>query len=182
MAKIVSLDVETTGLDETTGDQIIQYCAIGWLGKGMTLPPVTRRVMPTREPTPETARVNRFSREEWARYAATPYNQTDVAGLASILDGAIVLSSNPWFDRRFIAEEAKRLGFDPPRWTHRSIDIASLAAPLLVSGQIEKTGLDHVAAYLGYNTAEMHDAIVDAMLALACFEDLCDLYIGGAWH
>lgn len=181
MQKIVFVDCETTGLNPDT-DQIISYCAVQWNSRQNVGPSVGSLVMPTIEPPDEVKAINRFDRSMWAKCGAKAYSHVDAAKLADILDAAIIAGSNPSFDRAFIASEAKRLGFESPRWTHRSIDIASLAAPLLVIGELEKTGLEHVAKFLGVSLKDYHDAVTDTYIAIECFERLLDLYLGDAWQ
>jgi DNA polymerase III epsilon subunit-like protein len=185
--RIVSLDVETTGLADRgrgggldIGDhQIIQYAACMLapdFAAELPCAVITGWVMPTRECDPGAAKVNGFDRALWAARNAVPYGADDAAALAGMLDDAIVLSSNPEFDRAFVAGEAARLGLAPPRWSHRSIDVASLAAPLLLRGALEKTGLEYVAATLGI-TYRAHDAVEDACAAIKAFVRLTNLYL-----
>jgi DNA polymerase-3 subunit epsilon len=175
--RIVFLDIETTGLDPEQ-DQIIEYCAVPWNGFGTVRLDLVRSsaVMPTVPVHPRAAAVNGYTPEKWAARGAQPYKQVDVTGLARVLDGAIVAGSNPSFDKSFVTAEAKRLGFQAPKWSHRTIDTSALAAPLLVTGAIASTGLGALAEYLGVPREGEHTSAGDVVMAIRVFESLCRLY------
>lgn len=176
--RIAFLDVETTGLDPET-DHVIEYAVQlwawdAWRAGKLRGAAYSKRVMPPTDPTPEAAAVNGFTREAWAR--AKPFSGFDATTLATMLDGAIIAGANPAFDRAFVAAEARRLGFEPPKWSHRSIDVQSLAAPLLVMGEIKSTKQTVIAEAFGIDTSAAHSAMGDVQIAIQIWEQFLLLY------
>ena len=176
-ARIVFLDMETTGLDAEQ-NEIVEVCAMQWNGPGAVGPSFSARIMPRGECDPRAAAVNGFDRGKWANSGAEPYSAAIVGQLAALLDGAIVAGANPAFDRAFVAAEARRLGFDPPRWSHRNLDVQSLAVPLLVRGDIRSTKQTDIAEFLGIDTREAHSASGDVVIAIKIWEAFLELIEG----
>jgi DNA polymerase-3 subunit epsilon len=180
--KIVFVDTETTGLDPTR-DRIVSYCAVVWHGPGKYGPPLSRFVDPQCDVEDRVRQVNGYDADVWrTQHNATPYDKSDVANLAVMFNDATVAGSNPRFDMGFIASEANRLGIGPPAWSHRVIDLASLAAPLWLAGVVEGIGLQNSIKLFGVNPGVEHTAIDDCYASIAVWERYLELYLGATWE
>lgn len=96
-------------------------------------------------------------------------------------EGAIFAGVNPAFDLGFLEAASRRVGVE---WRGgRALDLRGVAWLAYEQGRLElplgrdgapKLSLDSIAGGLGLSRAgRTHDALEDALLAMACFKTLC---------
>jgi DNA polymerase III epsilon subunit-like protein len=169
------VDTETSGLEPLAGCEVLEYAVVRWCdGETETL--VHTYVEPKHYVPAKVAKINGYAPELWRKHKATHWALSDGEVLAKLLDGAMIAGSNPDFDKRMIAAEMNRMGQAAPKWSHRSLNTASLGMPLHMLGAVESCGLDALGKYFGLETQE-HTALADCYRAIAVWEGLFDLYI-----
>lgn len=166
-APIVALDVETTGLDPIAGDELWEFAAIRREEDGTATryhafvehDEILREDLPEpyhsdaeRRYDPHTA----ISRQAFGRL------------LGQVLAGKPrIVGACPWFDEDFL------LRYTPRTWSHRLIDVESLAAGAL---RRDVDGLADAAQALGIEHPAAHTAMGDAETAMRVY----DAVMGGA--
>lgn len=164
MSALVFLDVETTGLDPRT-DYVWEFAAIRREGDGSETRhhAFVQHDERLREALPEPFRsdaARRFDRDK-----AIPAADFKVL-LGSVL--AVkprIVGACPWFDAAFLAEYVVR-----PTWSHRLIDVESLAAGKLgrlvngLADAAQALGIDHPAAHTAMGDAETAMRVYDAVM------------------
>lgn len=166
MTALVFLDVETTGLDPRN-DQVWEFAAI------------------RREPDGTETRHHAFVRHAAWRRDALPelfradlearYDDESALGTVAFTDllrlvlagKPRIVGACPWFDAAFLAE------YIAPCWSHRLVDVETLAAGKL--GRLVD-GLADAAAVFGIENPGAHTAMGDAETAMRVF----DAVMGGA--
>ena len=160
MMPIAFIDLETTGLDPAR-HEIIEAAVIRVDGETLAeIDHTDVRVHPERieDASPEALRINGYTPEAWKNAASLGQA---LEWIAPLLEGAVLAGHNPGFDRAFLDAACRRLGL-MPAWDHHLLDTASLAWPLLASGELAGLSLDAVCAHLGIVRKERHRALADA--------------------
>jgi DNA polymerase-3 subunit epsilon/CBS domain-containing protein len=154
----VVLDMETTGLD-TTSDHIVQIGAVRLVSGRIDRNDVFNELVKPGAPIPEDVT------------AIHGIDDKDVAGAADFaaimpdfadwVGGRVVLGYSIGFDLAMLKTEHERAGL---MWKRpRGLDIAHLVQ--LLSPALPSTALDTVAAWLGIEIRDRHQALGDALLA-----------------
>ena len=111
--------------------------------------------------------------------ACPPAPQSAARGDA-LLEGALVAGHNVGFDWAFLEAGFERAGLTLPRVDYHRLDTASLAWPLVVSGELPSMSLDPVAKLLGIERPHPHRALADARCSLAVARRLVErMRLGG---
>ncbi|MBC7174050.1 MAG: hypothetical protein H5U40_16530, partial [Polyangiaceae bacterium] len=85
---------------------------------------------------------------------------------APLLDGALIAGHNVGFDWDFLEAGFRRAGLVLPSVDYHRLDTASLAWPLVVTGELQSMSLDAVAKLFGLDRPHPHRALADARCAL----------------
>jgi DNA polymerase III epsilon subunit-like protein len=167
------VDCETTGLiDKMPEAEITEIAIVSWCD-GETTVDLHEKVKPKN--TKPDARFNK-SYDEKAWRTADVWDAAASEAVAGILKGHYICGSNPDFDKRMITAECHRVGAKPPDWHHRGINTSTLGFPLYIAGEVEQTGLEHLARYFGIEHAA-HTALGDCMAAIKVWEAFWDMYM-----
>ena len=183
--KCVFLDIETSGLDEDDSE-VLEVAIMPWDdGKRGAVRVDKFRMLgnPEAPGAIEALGVNGYDyskREELPVFQAgylKAYFETIAAH-----DGYI-LGCNPSFDYdRFLRTAAKRWRVPLPPFPSgaplrvRTIDVQSMAVPLLVSGEIKGLKLNDLGAIVGREQTKPHSAAADVTLTCDVFEALFTRY------
>ncbi|MYU24512.1 exonuclease domain-containing protein [Streptomyces sp. SID8352] len=137
---IAFVDTETTGLDPFLHDA--WEIAVILRADGQDQEHILRIEPDLTNATPEALRINRFH----ARTAdpAWVWDKREAAArrLHPLLDGAVLVGSNPAFDAEMLTHLLGRY-FDQPRpWHYRTIDTTTLAVGALYGRAAERTRAD----------------------------------------
>ncbi|MGW2908774.1 3'-5' exonuclease [Streptomyces sp. NPDC001204] len=140
-------DVESTGLDpflhEAWEIAVIHRC------DGVDEEHVFRIKPDITGADPESLRINRYHE----RTAATDWKWDDphlaAAQLHDLLDGAVLVGSNPSFDADMIRNLFVRYYDDAKPWHYRTVDVVTLAAGWLYGRASEWTARDCDATWYG---------------------------------
>lgn len=172
------LDTETTGLERDGFEpEVISYAVVEYLASRNPRSAASYQnllcdhfIMPRGPCQPQAAGINGYTLDGWLAKGAVSFTVGHAQELYSHFDGgAIVIGSNPDFDKRRLAFECHRLGMREPSWSHRTVNTASIAALLYVDGQIGGTGLQSVTQHYGI-THDAHDALGDCLAVIDVFE------------
>lgn len=168
-------DVETTGLiDKYPEAEITEIAVVSWC-EGDKEVLLHERVRPKKGMPEESKPFNKsYDEKLWA--SADPWDAQASQAVAELLKGHYICGSNPDFDKRMITAECFRTGQPAPRWHHRGINTASLGFPLYLIGEVEQTGLEHLAKYFGVEH-KAHTALGDCYAAIGVWEAFFDLYL-----
>lgn len=164
----VFVDCETTGLLPT--DEIIEIAAIRMHGaKLFKISSCSFKICPTRPVPPDVAAINGYSKEAWSNAESL---EDAMRGTSGLLDGARLAGFNPAFDAGFIERACMSCGLAMPKlFSHRYIDINSMAEPFIQCGIIERAGLDAVCAFFGIQVnRKPHRALQDAEAAMEAYK------------
>lgn len=182
--RILFIDTETTGLDESS-NQIISYCCQIWDSKTGRGAKWLRYVQPTIPVPDEAAKINGYDPSKWAANNAVPFDHSDADFLHSVIDydrgGMYVGGHGVDFDLRFIKAEFARLGYAPPKHHYQTIDTRPMAAPLLLAGEAGpgSMSLGKVAAFFGLDVSRAHTADGDVDLTIELWERLSGATLKG---
>lgn len=175
---LLVVDTETGGLDHEKHD-IIELAAV-------RLNPTTlervgschARVFPLKPVADEARRINGYDEELWGRTAV--HFSGFLPTFNALLEGTMIVGKNPDFDWRFLQAGARAHGLQlAKRASHRMIDVASLAWPLMVNGELESVGLDAIAEYFGF-TDDAHRAMGDVERTIKAYIELLSLWLPAA--
>ena len=124
------------------------------------------KVRPTRvdQADPNALAITGYSTFDWRKAIDI---QAALAELTRRMDGCIVAGHNVRFDVGYIDAACRRCRVLPPRTDHQLLDTASLAWPLLASGQVDELTLDALCRHFELEREEPHQAMSDARCALA---------------
>lgn len=179
---LIFIDCETTGLDPAK-HEIIEVAMVrvrraqeadtqvGWKIMGT----FHKMFMPLRDPEPEVAAINGFSRAKWEDSGAKLMRVRDLMAMAPLLDGATPAGQNPGFDMGFLrmewgaAEAAESGGYPFPNVDYHLLDLATFAFPLYVGGLVSGLSLRHTRKLFGFDGEQEHRAIGDVLDAMQIF-------------
>lgn len=152
MEKLVFVDIETTGLDETR-HEIIEIAII----RGTQI--YHRKVQPQHIETasPRALEINGFSYKEWSN---ATHPSTVALEIAHYLNEATIVAHNPHFDMRFIDEllHAHNVNI---WYDRRLIDTTVLAHEHLLPCGIKSLSMDSIREFFSWNTERAHTALKD---------------------
>jgi DNA polymerase-3 subunit epsilon len=162
---IAFVDLETTGLDFRR-HEILEIGVIR--ADARTLEIIAQcdvRVCPERleNASTEALAIAGYSFEDWAEASTL---EVALARVAPLLDGALVAGHNVGFDWAFLEEAFRREELPLPEVDHHRLDTASLAWPLVASGELSSLSLNSVAACFGLERPTPHRALADARCSL----------------
>lgn len=164
-ARLVFVDVETTGFSPACGDRVVEIAAIACQGPD-ELARLARLVNPERAIPEDARRVHGIGDEQ---VAAAPLFAAHAAELSRMLEGAIVVGHCVRFDAGFLAMElavapgAHAGSFPAPA---ACLDTCQLAAAVW---EMPNYRLDTVAEKLGIRAEGAHRAERDAETCRAVF-------------
>ncbi|MGI9505084.1 MAG: exonuclease domain-containing protein, partial [Geminicoccaceae bacterium] len=154
----IALDTETTGLD-TAADRIVQIGAVRLVAGRIDRGDRFDQLVNPGTPIPErSTKIHGISDTDVAKadeFAAV------MPGLAAWAGGSVILGYAIGFDLAVLKAEHGRAGlaWKPPR----CLDVGHLVQ--LLSPNLPSTALDPVAAWLGIDVRNRHQALGDALLA-----------------
>ena len=165
---ILSLDLETTGLD-VVNDRIVQIGAFSMQGVRRESLPVLDCLINPGVPIPAAStRIHGITDADVADSVA--FNEI-VSDLVNALEGRVVIGHHIEFDLAVLRHEAARAQLDwrdPP-----CLDLAMLAAAL--APELPDHGMESVASWLGITVKGRHTAIGDSLAAADIFARLLPL-------
>lgn len=162
----VVLDVETTGLDPTKGDEVIEIAAQKIHGRDVVGEFVS--LVKTTKPIPaEATKIHGITQ---ADIDAEGKDVADVVPeLVTFIGDTVIIGHNVKFDLGFINEHLKRLNLPP--LTNQSIDTLEIAKRYLILASYR---LSNVATYLKVSQPSAHRALVDVITTREVFYKLID--------
>ena len=123
---------------------------------------------------PEAAAVNGYTPEEWA---TAPTEAEALPAVAAMLRGAMFAGQNPAFDRDFLRAAFDRAHLSWPAGDYHLLDVASLAWPLVVRGDVDSVSLRKVSAWMGLPPlAGHHRAEADIDRTIEVYRRLLEIY------
>jgi DNA polymerase-3 subunit epsilon len=173
------VDLETTGLDPSRHD-IVEVAVLRVDARSLeVLAQHDTLVAPERleDAQPEALAICGFSKAAWTN--AVPLREALLA-IAPLLEGALVAGHNVGFDWAFLQAGFARAGLTLPRVGYHRLDTASLAWPLVTSGELSSLSLDGLATLFGLERPRPHRALADARCALEVARRLAErMRLGG---
>jgi DNA polymerase III epsilon subunit-like protein len=141
------VDTETTGLDPAIHDA--WEIAVILRHDGQDEEHVFRIAPDLADATPEALKINRYHE----RVAADDWTWDDphlaARSLHSLLDGAVLIGSNPAFDAEMLTVLLARYCGQPRPWHYRTVDVVTLAAGSLYGRASEWTRKECDATWYG---------------------------------
>lgn len=163
-----SLDIETTGLDQSKGHRIIEIAALLYdLDSGTTLCSWVRRINPQRPMDPDAQRRHKISFEE---VSAEPVFEAGAAQtLVKILQSTsvVVAHNGQWFDMPFINAELARVGL--PIYSGPIMDTMLQGRWATFNGKMPNLGELCFATGIPYDPDQAHAAEYDARVTMEAF-------------
>lgn len=137
---VAFIDTETTGLDPFLHDP--WEIAVVLRHDGHDEEHIARIQPDLTNASPEALSINRFHERTAAPSWAWDDRETAARRLYDVLDGAVLVGSNPAFDAEMLTHLFGRY-FDQPRpWHYRTVDVVTLAAGALYGRAAERTRND----------------------------------------
>jgi DNA polymerase III subunit alpha, Gram-positive type len=158
-------DTETTGLDPTCGDRIVELAALRVKG-GKRLGEFSALVNPGREISPEAFAVNKISPE---MLKDSPGIEKIMPEFLEFIKGSCLCSYNAKFDLGFLNNELKLIG-SPDLGDFVVFDVLTMAKRLLPT--LERYPLWFVAQKLEVKLIQMHRAFSDVEMTWEVFNKL----------
>lgn len=166
--EFVIFDTETTGLDPSLGDRIVELAALKF--KGLEKISEFQTLINPGRPISEGAfAVNKISSQ---MLQAAPHPAEAIPGFINFIQGSCLCSYNAGFDLEFLNNEFKILGLAPLK-DILIIDVLKMAKRLMPG--LERYALWFVADTLGIKIRQEHRASSDVELTLAVFYKLKDM-------
>ncbi len=162
-------DTETTGLDFTKGDRIVEIAGIRFKGKEKIVAFHTL-VNPERPISAGAFQVNHITPE---MLEAAPKMGTVLPGFLEFIQGSCLCSYNAPFDLGFLNQEIK-LSQNPPLPKDIAIIDILLMAKRLLPG-LNRYALWFVADKLGIKISQIHRALSDVELTWEVFNRLKEI-------
>ncbi len=165
VSAIAFVDLETTGLDFRK-HEILEIGVIR--ADARTLEIVAQcdvRVCPERleNASTEALAIAGYSFENWAEASTL---EVALARVAPLFESALVAGHNVGFDWAFLEEAFRREELPLPEVDYHRLDTASLAWPLVATGELSSLSLSAVAALFGLERPSPHRALADARCSL----------------
>jgi DNA polymerase III subunit epsilon len=162
---ITFVDLETTGLDFRK-HEILEIGVIR--ADARTLEIVAQcevRVCPERleNASPEALAIAGYSLADWVEASTL---EVALCRVAPLFEGALVAGHNVGFDWAFLEEAFRREELPLPEVDYHRLDTASLAWPLVASGELTSLSLNSVATHFGLERPSPHRALADARCSL----------------
>lgn len=155
-------DTETTGLDPSGGDRVVEIAAVRFRGR-QRLSAFTSLINPRRPVSEAAFAVNHISPE---MLEGAPGAEEVLPKFMDFLKGSCACSYNAAFDLAFLNQELKLLNSAFPA-DIPVVDILKMSRRLLPG--LERYALWFVAERLGIKTAQEHRALSDVELSLEVF-------------
>ncbi len=159
------IDLETTGLDASR-HEVLEVAVLRVDARSLkVLAEYEARVRPTRlaDAHPEALAVCGYSDEEWRDALSL---EEVLATVTPLLTGTLVAGHNTSFDWGFLVESYRSTALPLPSVDYHRLDTASLAWPLLATGEVESLSLNALAKHFGLHRPSPHRAMADARCAL----------------
>lgn len=173
--KIAFIDTETTGLTEQ--DEIIDIHIAVW-NDGEIITDYEAKFMPLGACHPGAQKVNGFDIIKWQ--GAPTFRESHAREIQAVLNQADMLGGCcVAFDKGMLERQFKRVRLDMKLTTHRTVDIQSLAVPLVYAGKIQTPSLHNLMTFFGLGDCK-HTARADNEATIAIFEKLVGAYYEGA--
>jgi len=166
--EFVIFDTETTGLDPSSGDRIVEIAALRFKGQEK-ISEFQALVNPGRPISSAAFAVNKIS-PEMLKDASTPENV--IPKFLDFIQGACVCSYNAGFDLEFLNNELKILNLSALKDV---LIIDALKMVKRVMPGLERYALWFVSDKLGIKIRQQHRAFSDVELTLAVFNKLKDM-------
>ena len=165
---IVSLDLETTGLDVVT-DRIVQIGALEVSFQQSRLTPILDSLVNPGIPIPPLS-TDFHGINDNDVVTAPSFSDLSLKVMA-LLNNNLIIGHHIAFDIAILRHEIARLGLD---WVEpMSLDVALLTAAL--EPELPNTSLDSVAEWLGISVSDRHTAIGDSRAAAEIYLKLLPL-------
>jgi DNA polymerase-3 subunit epsilon len=155
-------DTETTGLEPSAGDEIIQFGAVRIVnGRLLRHENIDQIVDPQRPLRPEGIPIHGIT-EEMVR--GQPVIATVLPQFHAFCEGTVLVAHNAAFDMRFLQLKEEPLGI---RFTHPVLDTLLLSAVIHPNQESHK--LEAIAERLGITIIGRHTALGDAIVTAEVF-------------
>lgn len=155
-------DTETTGLEPSAGDEIIQFGAVRIVnGRLLRHENIDQIVDPQRPLRPEGIPIHGIT-EEMVR--GQPTLATVLPQFHAFCEGTVLVAHNAAFDMRFLQLKEEKLGI---RFTHPVLDTLLLSAVIHPNQESHK--LEAIAERLGITIIGRHTALGDAIVTADVF-------------
>ena len=169
---LVFLDLETSGLDPDD-HEIVEFAAV------RTSADTSREIssfshrcaFDLRKATAEALQTNHYDPTDWLDAEPVRVALTDFVTLLGPDESAVVIGQNVGFDVGFVRATARREAFVLPRWKY-TLDVASMAWPLVVKGNLDRIGLDHLCQRYGVSNDGAHRALTDVRRTIEVYRCL----------
>jgi DNA polymerase III epsilon subunit family exonuclease len=161
-------DTETTGLDQRTGDRIVEIAAIR-VRSGQRLGSFQSFIDPGRPVSPAAFAVNKITPQ---MLSAAPRSAEVLPKFLDFIKGSCLCSYNAGFDMGFLRNELTLNMLELPAGID-VVDILTMARKLLPG--LERYPLWAVSEKLGIKRKQEHRAMADVEMALEVFTSLVEL-------
>lgn len=161
-------DTETTGLEPSSGDRVVEIAAIRLKGK-QKIATFNSLVNPQRQISEAAFAVNKITPE---MLKDAPAIGTVMPKFLKFIEGSCPCSYNANFDVEFLNNELKLIGQDVLKGI-AFVDILKMAKRLMPG--LERYPLWFVADKLGIKTPQQHRALSDVELTLGVFDKLREM-------
>lgn len=168
--KVVVLDLETTGLSQEGGGEIIEVGLVILEGGGKRT--LSRLVRPRRPPPPWITRLTGLA---WEDLKEAPPLEEVMWEVHRELCGATLVLHNAPFDLSFLQPALKRVGLS---WEGAVVDTVVLARRALPG--VRRVGLDSLAEVFELKPKNRHRALGDALLTLEVLHEVYYMLTAGA--
>ena len=164
-AEFTIFDTETTGLDPSSGDRIVEIAALRFKGK-KKIASLETLVNPDRAISEAAFQVNRISQE---MLKGAPSMKEVMPRFLDFIHGSCLCSYNAGFDLEFLNKELSLLK-KPPLQNIITVDILRMARRLLPG--LERYALWFVSERLGIHQEQKHRALADVEMTWEVFSRL----------
>lgn len=155
-------DTETTGLEPSAGDEIIQVGAVRIVnGRLLRQESIDQLIDPQRPLRPEGIPIHGIT-EEMVR--GQPTLSTVLPQFYAFCEGTVLVAHNAAFDMRFLQLKEEKLGI---RFNHPVLDTLLLSAVIHPNQETHK--LEGIAERLGITILGRHTALGDAIVTAEVF-------------